>query len=109
MILKRVNKKGEKYYINAFTGKLVILQKGDPTIKESNPYIASVMKEHLSFGLNPFKSKAKILADQRSSFIGEFKRIIKVNPEKRDKKEFINICKRVNVNPYPLMNYQKLS
>jgi len=48
--------------------------------------------------------KGKIINDQNSVFIGEFKRFMKMKPEKRDKKEFIDVCKRVNLNPWPLLN-----
>ena len=106
MLLKRLDKNGVKFYVNAFTGKVFKPKLVDPTIRLSDPKIARMMpspKILLGFG---HYDKTKISNDRNSTFIGEFKRLMKIKPEKRDKKEFIDVCKRVNLNPWTLLYVQ---
>ena len=103
MILKRIDKQGNKYYVDAFTGARVEEKFGDPLKKEPNAEISRVMN-YSSYPTYGSKSRLQIINDLRSVFIGEFKVIMRIKPKKRDKKEFIKICKRANINPYPIMN-----
>ena len=103
MILKRLDKNGTKFYVNAFTGKVFKLVI-NRTIKFNDPKIARMMPSpKILIGFGHFDNDKKI-NDQNSALIGEFKRLMNLKPKKRDKKEFIKVCKRVNINPWPLLN-----
>lgn len=106
MLLKRFDKNGNKFYIDAFTGKLFKPKLVDPTIGPNDPKIARMMpspKILLGFG---HYDKTKISNDQNSTFIGDYKMLMRMKPKKRDKLEFIKACKRININPWPLLNVQ---
>ncbi len=102
MILKRIDKKtGGKYYINTFDGTYYEILLVDPLKKESNPEIAKYV-----FQKSPFMfttDSIKRAKDQRSAFMGEFKAQLKIPSENRIKKDFVKACKRVGVNPWPLV------
>ena len=106
MLLKRTDKKGNKYYINAFTGNKVIISLGDPLKREPNATIQQLMNysKAPNFGSNLKEEKAN---KQRTIFIGDYKRLLNIRSENRDKNEFILACKRVNVNPWPLIIEKK--
>ena len=103
MLLKRLTKEGEKYYINAFTGVSVKIPTVNPLKRESNPEIKRLMNYS---GISAFGSslKQEALNNQRTIFIGDFKKLMKIPPEKRDKTEFIIACRRININPWELMD-----
>ena len=100
MILKRTDKKGNRYYVDAFTGRVVKPKYGDPLKKEPNQEISRAMSPRFSSGYDSKRLKNNI----RSGIIGDYKRIMRIKPKKRDKKEFIKICKRANINPYPILD-----
>jgi hypothetical protein len=108
MILKKIDKTGEKYYINAFTGKMVVFEKYNPLVKEPDPKIQQLMKPKIKTMFFGAETKAKKDNDRKSHFVGEFKMVLKQLKKEGianiDKSQFIRICKRVNVNPYPLIN-----
>ena len=97
------DKQGNKYYVDAFTGARVEEKFGDPLRKEPNAEISRAMN-YSSWPTYGSKSRLQIINDLRSVFIGEFKEFMRRKPEKRDKKLFIKACKRVNINPYQIMN-----
>ena len=48
--------------------------------------------------------KQKKDLDRQSAFMGDYKAMLKLNPKQIDEKAFILACKRVNVNPYAVLN-----
>lgn len=103
MILKRLDKKGNKYYIDRFTGRRIIITHSDPLKKEANPLLIRLMSERISLEAR-MDRRAKKIQTQHSAFMGNYKRLMRMKPEARNRREFILACKRVNVNPWPLMN-----
>lgn len=102
MYLKQFDKKGNKYYINAFTGVTVNIPTANPLKREPNTEIQQMMFYSKASGFGS-DLKLQILNNQKTIFIGEFKRFMKMKPEERDEKEFIIACKRVNINPWPMI------
>ena len=102
MWIKQHTKKGEKYYIDAFTGVQKKIPNIDPLKREPDMTLQGLMTPRVNLGFAD--DYRKVLNSQRSAFIGEFKEIMKVSPKKRDWKEFSLICKRVNLNPWELMD-----
>jgi hypothetical protein len=103
MIIKRFDKEGNKYYLNAFTGKIVKLQYASPLkknikVKEDSRNLSIPMTFGDAYEKSMFEN------NQRSAFMGNYKRLMRMKLEDRNRKEFILACKRVNVNPWPLMN-----
>ncbi len=103
MYLKLLTKEGEKYYINAFTGVTVKIPTVNPLKREPNPEIQQMMfySKAPYFGSN---LKQEALNNQKTIFIGDFKKLMKIKPEKRDRMEFIIACRRININPWELMD-----
>ena len=103
MYLKRIDKLGNKYYINAFTGVTVQIPTANPLKREPDMTLQKLMSQRSSLGFHQ-GTNAQLFANQKTVFIGDFKKLMKLKPEKRDKKEFIKACKRVNINPWPLFD-----
>lgn len=101
MLIKQLTKKGEKYYVNAFTGVEVKIPFGDPLKREADSTLQGLMAPKINLGFAwDYK---KVRNARKSAFMGDFVEIMKVDPEKRDVTQFILICKRVNKNPWELM------
>ncbi len=103
MLLKRFDKKGNKYYINAFTGMQVPIPLGNPLKREPNAYLQSIMDPNKIplFGSNLKEERSN---KQNTAFIGNYKRLMRMEPGDRNISEFIKACRRINLNPWPLMN-----
>lgn len=106
MLLKKFNEKGEKYYVNAFTGSHVEI----PYVSPVKIYVKNEKTDEITYGdpkgffVSRNENKSKKLNDRMSSDIGNFKRFMRIEPKSRDRNEFIKVCKRLNINPYPLMD-----
>lgn len=106
MLLKRFNEKGDKYYINAFTGNQVDI----PYVSPVKIYVKKEKTDEITHGdpkgffVSNKESKTKKTNDKRSADVGNFKRFMRIEPKSRDRNEFIKVCKRLNINPYELMD-----
>jgi len=101
MLLKRFNKKGEKYYINAFTGAVVETPYKSPIkVYVKNPNSDKITySNNIGMGFFRDKSHWEKRNDIRSAFVGKFYDQLRLKVQDRNKKEFILACKRVNINP----------
>jgi len=108
MLIKRFTVDGEKYYVNKFTGKKVDLMYVSPIKKEKKAAKTVDEKEtplipNFGMSFSNHEGAAKRVNNQKSAFIGAFYEALRTPDNKIIKSKFIKACKRVNINPYPLL------
>lgn len=103
MVIKKTRENGELFYVNVFTGKEEKAKRVAPS-NPSNFFLEQVTKQKLGFYPRA-KTKRERLIDKKSVYIKSLYDSIKTIGKKGfDKNQFILNCKRVNVNPYSLIN-----
>lgn len=103
MILKRIDKQGNKTYVDRWTGRQVILPTGDPLTKAPDPRLLHLIPRKQTASIWRDDTKKEKQAKQKSAFIGNLYQAFRTKPENRIKKDFILACKHCNINPYPLL------
>jgi len=104
MLIKKHTQAGEKYYVNAFTGNKVQLDRGNPCKKNSDPVIEGAMNPYAGRMWRTKKTKREALLDAYSSAKGKLLELMRTvdNPD-FNKKSFVRISKQANFNPYPFL------
>lgn len=106
MLSKKYTDEGQKYYVNAITGRTEQLGKGNPLKKPANPTISRAMNPAPKLQYRTGKTEIEALKDQFSAYVGSFKagfRALQVSSKDFDKNKFILDCKRIGFSPYPIL------
>jgi hypothetical protein len=88
-----------EYYING-------VKKGTKHYKQPANEFARFTFRSSRFNSGFIESKEDKELKRRASFIGDFKKQMRLKPENRNKNQFHRACKRVYQNPFILANEQ---